>query len=196
MLPAPASTAAPPRVKSRVSWNPAVPPPPVAGAAAGSGLADGLGVADASAVCVSVGVTDVDTELLAEGLALTLADSLAVLDETVGVGEVVSAGENEVEGVDPEQAETAAEARMVMVPQPMTANLALSLTPAMVVRTFMKPPHASGRWRPRFRVPAPESTSQGNGWRSRSLPADRRQVPGNGDGHKGKAHRRHRHAMT
>jgi hypothetical protein len=119
-----------------------------------------------------------------------------LLDETVGVGEVVSAGENEVEGVDPEQAETDAEARMVMVPQPMTANLAVSPAPAMVVRTFMKPPHASRGWRLRFRVPAPESTLQENAWRSRSLPAGRRQVPENGDGHKGKAHRRHRHAMT
>jgi hypothetical protein len=155
-----------------------VPPPPVAGAAVGSGLADGLGVADAGAACVTVGVTvgvpDGDTELLAEVLALTLAEPLAVLlDETAPVGEVVPAGENEVgtdEGVDPVQAETAAEASMTMAPQPMTANLALSPVPAMVVRTFMEPPQAPGRWRPRFRVPAPEPTSQGNAWRSGRCP--------------------------
>src|ERR1039457_2671978 len=49
MLPAPARIAAPPRPKSRASRNPAVPPPPVAGAAVGTGLADGLGVADGDA---------------------------------------------------------------------------------------------------------------------------------------------------
>jgi hypothetical protein len=122
MLAAPASTAAPPRAKSRVSWNPAVPPPPAAGAAAGTRLADGLGVS--------------------EGLALALAE---LLDEEAGVGEVDPAGENEVgtdEGVDPVQAETAAEASMVMALQPMTANLALSPVPAMAVRIFMEPPHA------------------------------------------------------
>lgn len=46
MLPAPARIAAPPTPRSRVSWNPAVPPPPVAGAAVGKGLADRLGVGE------------------------------------------------------------------------------------------------------------------------------------------------------
>jgi hypothetical protein len=45
-------------------------------------------------------------------------------------------------GVDPEQAEIAAEASMAMAPQPMTLNIALSLVPAMIVRSFMEPPHA------------------------------------------------------
>jgi hypothetical protein len=167
MLAAPASTAAPPRAKSRASWNPAVPPPPVAGAAVGSGLADGLGAADVGASCVAVCVTDGDSEALALSLAELLAvlpDELAVLpDEIVDVGEADPAGENEVgtaEGVDPAQAETAAEASMVMVLQPMTANLALSHVPAMVVRTFMEPPHASGRCRSPFPVPAPETGSR------------------------------------
>ena len=43
MLPAPARIAAPPRVTSRVPWNPAVPPPPVSGAAVGKAPADRLG---------------------------------------------------------------------------------------------------------------------------------------------------------
>jgi hypothetical protein len=45
MLPAPATIASTPRQSSRTSWNPAVPPPPVPGAALGK-LADGLGDGD------------------------------------------------------------------------------------------------------------------------------------------------------
>ena len=43
MLPAPARIASTPRHNSRTCWNPAVPPPPVPGAALGNELADGLG---------------------------------------------------------------------------------------------------------------------------------------------------------
>ncbi len=43
MLPAPARIASRPRQNSRRCWNPAVPPPPVPGAALGNELADGLG---------------------------------------------------------------------------------------------------------------------------------------------------------
>jgi hypothetical protein len=46
MLPAPARIAAPPSPKSMTSWTPAVPPPPVPGAAVGYRLADRLGVGD------------------------------------------------------------------------------------------------------------------------------------------------------
>jgi hypothetical protein len=179
MLPAPASIAAPPRAKSRVSRNPAVPPPPVAGAAVGSGLADGLGATDCAADGVSDGVSDGDpdgdpdgdSDAVSDGLALVLAVALAVpLGEMVEVGEVVPAGENEGDptvDVDVEQAETAAEVSMVMMPQPVTVNIALSPVPAMVVRTFMEPPARSGR----------------------------RQVPESADSHKGKAHGRHRHTV-
>src|ERR1035441_1540857 len=102
MLPAPARIAAPPRPKSRASWNPAVPPPPVVGAAVGSGLADGLGVADG----------DADRLGVADGLTLALGVvTLAVpLGRIVGVAEPVPAGENVVgvaEGEDAVQAETA-----------------------------------------------------------------------------------------
>ena len=68
MLPAPPSTAAPPRARSRASWNPAVPPPPVAGAAVGNGLADGLGVTVGVGVGVGVG------DPLGDGLGLGLAE--------------------------------------------------------------------------------------------------------------------------
>ena len=46
MLPAPARIASTPRQNSRTCWNPAVPPPPVPGAAAGKELADGLSDGD------------------------------------------------------------------------------------------------------------------------------------------------------
>jgi hypothetical protein len=60
----------------------------------------------------------------------------------------VAGGEDEADasgGVDPEQAEIAAEASTAMAPQPMTLNIALSPVPAMIVRSFMEPPHAPRR---------------------------------------------------
>jgi len=47
MPPAPATMASTPRLNSRTSWNPAVPPPPVAGAAAGGAGLGGAGLSDA-----------------------------------------------------------------------------------------------------------------------------------------------------
>jgi hypothetical protein len=114
---------------SKASWVPAVPPPPVAGAAV-TGLAVGFDVTAGLALAVTVSVV------------------------TPGLGEVLGSDENEVppaSGVveeDPEQAVMAAEARMVTVPQPRTGNMALSAVPAIVVRTFMEPPHAASGWRP------------------------------------------------
>jgi hypothetical protein len=147
MLPAPARIAATPSPKSRASWNPAVPPPPVGGAAVRNGLAAGLRVADG----------------LAEGLALALGVlTLAVLTlavplgRIVGVAEALLAGENVVgvaEGEDAEQAETDAEASMVNAAQLVAVSLALSPAPTVVVRIFMGPPHASGRLRTRSPVP-------------------------------------------
>jgi hypothetical protein len=140
MLPAPARIAAAPRPKSGASWNPAVPPPPVAGAAVTTGLADWLGVADPAA----------------EGLALALGVvALAVLlGRLAGVVEAAPEGDNEVgvvdgkdcEGREPEQAETDKDASMVKVAQP-TVSLALGLVPMMVVRIFMDllmPPEDGG----------------------------------------------------
>ena len=130
-----------------MSWNPAVPPPPVAGAAVRNGLADRLGVTDGeSGGC---GVAD----RRAEGLTLALGVVAAPLGRLVGVAVPVPAGDNGVgvaEGEDPVQAETDAEASMVNVAQPAMASLALSPVPMMVGRIFMGPPHASGRWRTRF----------------------------------------------
>jgi hypothetical protein len=149
-----------------MSWNPAVPPPPVAGAAVTNGLADGLRVADGDAdgLCVA--------DDLAEGLSLVL-EALAPavpLGRIVVVAEPVTAGENEVgvgEGEDVVQAETDAETSMVRVAQPTRVNRALTPLPMMVVRIFMGPPHASGRWRTRFPALASEEKSRP----ARSLPA-------------------------
>jgi hypothetical protein len=93
-----------PNPRSRECWNPAVPPPPVAGAAVGNGLgvAEGLGVG------------------LGDGVAVGLALGLGVvpLGRVVGVGEPVAepVAPGEMVGGDApgedEQAETVAEASM------------------------------------------------------------------------------------
>jgi hypothetical protein len=104
-----------------------VPPPPVAGAAVGNGLADRSRGADGRA----------------EGLALALGEVTRVelLGVTVGRAEAVRAGANVVgvaegEGEDPAQAETDAEASMATVAHPAAVNLPLSPVPKMVVRIF------------------------------------------------------------
>jgi hypothetical protein len=142
---------------------------------------------------------------LAVGFDVAAALALAVTVSVVipGLGVVLAADENEVEpasGVevdDAEHAETAAETKMVMVPQPRTVSIALSPVPAMVVRTFMKPPYAAGARRPpsRFRhqETAPEGNTRGDPIAAR---ADRRQVPKSAGGHEDNAHGRHRHTMT
>lgn len=148
MLPAPARMARPPRPSSSVSWNPAVPPPPVAGAAVGKGLADGLGVGEAEWVGVADGV--------AEGVAVSLAEGLAVgVPLGVAVGRPVLVGEppgeidgGVAEGVLPEQAETDTEASTVTAAQAMALNLPLSRIPMMAERILMGPPHASADTRP------------------------------------------------
>ncbi len=144
MLPAPARIAAPPRVTSRVSWNPAVPPPPVSGAAVGKALADWLGVGE------EVGVADLLGEALADALALLVAGvALDVpVDVPVGVSVPVPVGEppgaNDVgvpEGVPPVQAETDADASTAA--HPIAINLPLNRVPAMTERIFIGPPRAS-----------------------------------------------------
>jgi hypothetical protein len=101
------------------SWNPAVPPAPVAGAAVGNGRADERRVGDGRAVALGVVARAVR---LAE--AAGTADAVPPVANGVGVAE----------GEDPAQAETDAAASMVKLAQPMAASLALSLVPAMAVR--------------------------------------------------------------
>lgn len=136
-----------------------MPPPPVAGAAVGNGLAEGLGVGDAEGLGVGdaegLGVADGDSGGVAvadaEAGTLAPAEPVAVpLAETAGVGEPGLAGENEVagapaDGVEPEQPETAAEKRTAMMLHPMRASRALSPARAMAVRSIMQPPDASCR---------------------------------------------------
>jgi hypothetical protein len=128
-----------------------VPPPPVAGAAVGAGLAVGLGVTEGD----GLGVVDGDGEgdglvvLLGLGLRLALGE---LLGEPDAVADAPGEDEDEVVGSapedgDPEHAESVTEARTVKMPQPTAASLALNLVPATVLRTFMEPPHASGRKR-------------------------------------------------
>jgi hypothetical protein len=134
----------PPSTRSRSPEKPAVPPPPVAGAAEGTLLADGPGVADGRGVADGPGVADGLTEGLTEGLPLALGPvrPAVPLGRMVGDTDPVAPGEN-VAGVagvgDPEQAETDAAARMVKVAQPTAANLVLSPAPAMVMRILYRP---------------------------------------------------------
>jgi hypothetical protein len=116
MLPAPARTASTPRQKSRTSWNPAVPPPPVAGAAAGKGLADGLGDG------LAPGVAALGLALGVGALALGVVVPAVLLSEAVGVAGGVPPGENAVGADDggppPVQAETDMETNIAKMAQP------------------------------------------------------------------------------
>jgi hypothetical protein len=138
-----------------VSCNPAVPPPPVTGAALGTGLVDEA--AGAAAVLVTV---DVAVAVLGAGeLELTpgVPDATVLPDEgelpdeadavTDPVGEMVTDGEKTVgvEDEDEVHAETATGASRVRAPQHMAVSLALSGVPVIVLRTFIDPPHAPGR---------------------------------------------------
>jgi hypothetical protein len=140
-----------PMISSEACWNPAVPPPPVAGAAVGAGLAVGLGLTEGDGLGVVEGEGLVDGLGLELGLGLGLLlgellgelDPLAdepVEDDDEGVG---SAPEDGV----PEHAAMAREASRVTMPQPTAASLVLDRVPVTVLRTFMEPPHASGRKR-------------------------------------------------
>jgi hypothetical protein len=144
-----------PMTRSEACWNPAVPPPPVAGAAVGAGLAvglglaegDGLGVAEREGLVVGLGLgLELGLEL---GLGLVLGELLAELDPVAD-----EPAEDDDEGVGsapddgvPEHAAMAREASRVTMPQPTAASLVLDPVPVTVLRTFMEPPHASGRKR-------------------------------------------------
>jgi hypothetical protein len=105
-----------------------VPPPPVAGATVGTGLAVGLGDGLAVGLGLVVGLVVGLGEVvgLADAVGLALA-----LDE--GDGEPLAPGEmagGVAEGVEPEQAERPTEPTMAKATQP-TVNLALSGVPMM-----------------------------------------------------------------
>jgi hypothetical protein len=147
MLPAPTSIAAAPTAKSRPSCNPAVPPPPVAGAAFGVWLVDEAAVTVTVAVAVGgAGVLEVTPGV--PGVVVPPSEAGAVA-EPVPVGEVLADVEIDgivgVVGEEPElQAETATGASRIRAPQPRAVSLAPSAVLALVVRTFMGPPRAPG----------------------------------------------------
>src|SRR5215471_5890503 len=114
MPPAPSRIASTPTQNSRTSWNPAVPPPPVPGAAVGNGLADGLGDGDGLGLgVVALGTTAPAVLAVAVGVVLAEIDGVAV---------AVPLGAKEVGVVDgeppPKQADTDTEVRMAKAAQP------------------------------------------------------------------------------
>ena len=124
-----------------------MPPPPVAGATLGIGLGFALGVAVGPGVAVGLGVAVRlgVTDGLLPGLGVVLDEAVAVAEALAEDDDVGSSAEGEDDVV---QAETVAEASMIKMPQPRAVSLALSPARAAVARTFMNPPHASGKWRP------------------------------------------------
>ena len=89
MPPAPARIASTPRQNSRTSWKPAVPPPPVPGAALGNELADGLGDGDGLGLGV-VALGAVTPGTVAPGVAALGVVALGVAVPGVAVPGVVA----------------------------------------------------------------------------------------------------------
>ena len=147
-----------------MSWNPAVPPPPVGGAPFGiglvvggdgdefpsrvvEGLADGLAdglfepvVPGLGVVLPALGVVPPGLGVMLPGLGV-LVPGVPLEEETAGLAEVLLVGEdvggNAAEGEDDVQADTAAQANMAAMPQPTARHVAeLALVP-----TFMEAPH-------------------------------------------------------
>jgi hypothetical protein len=99
MLPAPARIASTPRQNSRTCWNPAVPPPPVPGAALGNeradGLGDGLGLGVVALGAVTPGTVVlgvVTLDVAARGVAVPGVAVLGVLALAVAVPGVAVLG--------------------------------------------------------------------------------------------------------
>lgn len=157
MPPRPATIAKPPTTASPVSWNPAVPPPPVTGAPLGTGVYEGLGDGLAEGLWLALGDVDglaeepalgdadADADALADALALVLALALA---EAVLVAVELALAEplNTVteEELPEVQAESATQAIMVVRPQPTAVYRTRCDVHAMAVRTLIEPPHALG----------------------------------------------------
>jgi hypothetical protein len=126
--------AAAPRPRSGASWNPAVPPPPVAGAAVTTGLAVWRGVAVATAEGVALALDVLPLDVLPLGVLLTRSGGVDEAAPEADNG-VVEADGKDCAGADPEQADRDSDPSMVKA-QP-AASLAPGLVPPMVVRIFM-----------------------------------------------------------
>jgi hypothetical protein len=144
--------AAPPSTANPVSWNPAVPPPPVTGASVGNGLGEGLADGVAEDVALSLELAEALDDALAEELVLAVAFVEAPVE---GLPEELplALGENDEPSTVPDyvgveglvvQAESTAQASTVVRPQPMAVSLTRCAVHAMAVRAFIEPPHALG----------------------------------------------------
>lgn len=133
-----------------------MPPPPVAGAPVGFGLAGGTGVrvvgpaaevevAVLAGVAVLVAACPVAVgEGLPEWLAVVPGDAFDVpvfvfveVDDGVYIAGAVDDGELV-------HAETTVETKIIKMTQLTTVSLALPTVPGVVMRTFMKPPYMPG----------------------------------------------------
>jgi hypothetical protein len=169
-----------------VSWNPAAPPPPVTGAALGTGLGvglgegSGLGLSDADGLAEGLVSALPVAFALSPALALSLdeAPPLAVLvaveltpAELLAVGRYVDAGGVVVvEGLEV-QAESATQASMVVRPQPTTVSRTRCDVPAMAVRALIGPPRVLGN--DHFPVAGRRNRRRKGKTRGRPLVADR-----------------------
>ena len=137
-----------------MSWNPAVPPPPVGGAPFGIGLVvggDGDEFPSREVEGLADGLGDGLFEPVAPGLGVVLpglgvvVPAVLLAEETAGLAEVLLVGDdvggNAAEGEDVVQADTAAQANMAAIPQPTARHVAV-LAP---VPTFLEPPHRPRR---------------------------------------------------
>jgi hypothetical protein len=160
---------------------PAVPPPPVDGAAVGKALADRLAVGDGlivtggevvtvtvgNTVSVGDGVTVGDTVTVGDGVADVPGKGLVLVVGVVplpavplAVADPVTEGEKmagEVGDEPPEHAEIPTEASTVRTPKPTAVSRVLSTVPAMGVRTFMEPPRGARQVTTLFPDPASET---------------------------------------
>src|SRR5215469_16175722 len=165
MLPAPASIATAPSPRSTVSWNPAVPPPPVGGAAFGiglvvggdgdkfpsrvvEGLADGPGDGLCERVAPGLGVVLPGLGVVLPGLGVVVP-AVPLEEETAGLAEVLLVGDDvggsAAEGEDVVQADTTAQANMAAMPQPTARHVAGLVPVPTFMETSLSPAPTEGR---------------------------------------------------
>jgi Na+-transporting methylmalonyl-CoA/oxaloacetate decarboxylase gamma subunit len=134
--------AAPPRTKTRASWRPEVPPPPVAGAPVGKkvvvvGTGDGLTVVVAG---VGVVVCVLGCVVLVEALAGALEVAVPDDDDDPDEGPDGEKIDGTLDDGAPVQAETVAATRTIKAAQLRTASRGLLAGLAEVMRILMEPP--------------------------------------------------------
>jgi hypothetical protein len=154
MLAPPAATAAMPRARSARSENPAVPPPPVGGAAVGydgpaTGDGDGLGLGDglapvaAAPVAVPAGDPVVGTGLGVGTPAVVVRVPPEAGDPALAVPLNSAVDEGEALAVDPTVGRGDPEPVQALMAADDTTASRIQPT-ARYVRTFNEPPHAPG----------------------------------------------------